>query len=184
MHRIPATPGGWNNNTEGVIIIEQNRAPIIFLTSADTDIQTIAVSMEYLPPDFPHIRVANLLQLQQELTIDTYAEEILSQATVIILRLLGGRSYWSYGLEVCKDIVSQNNIHLIILPGDDRPDVELMSHSNVSLSKVNQFWQYLIQGGVDNFANGFKFMANICLKTNYIHQPPQPIPSMGIYKIS
>ena len=89
MHRIPAIPGGWNPNTEGVIIIEQNPAPIIFLTSADTDIKTIAASVENLPADFPAIRVANLLQLQQELTIDTYAEEVLSKAKVIILRLLG-----------------------------------------------------------------------------------------------
>lgn len=183
MHRIPATPGGWNPDTEGVIIIQQNPAPIIFLTSADTDIQTIASSLDSLPADFPQIRVVNLLQLQQELTIDTYGEEILSQAQVIILRLLGGRSYWSYGLEVCKEIVSHTNAHLLILPGDDRPDVELISHSNVSLSLVNQFWQYLIEGGVDNFANGFKFIANICLKINYAYQPPQSIPRLGVYCI-
>lgn len=183
MHRIATIPGGWNPDTEGVIIIEQNPAPIIFLTSADTDILTIASCGQVLPSDFPPIRVTNLLQLQQELTIDTYAEDILSQAKVIILRLLGGRSYWSYGLEVCKEIVRENQSHLIILPGDDRPDVELISNSTVSLSIVNQLWQYLIEGGVDNFANGFKFIANICLNTNYSYQQPQSIPRLGIYSI-
>ena len=117
MHRIPAMPGGWNPNTEGVIIIEQNPAPIIFLTSADTDIQTVASCLDFLPTDFPAIRVANLLQLQQELTIDTYADEILSQAQVIILRLLGGKSYWSYGLEVCREVVENTGASLFILPG-------------------------------------------------------------------
>ncbi|WP_308255833.1 hypothetical protein [Geminocystis sp. GBBB08] len=43
--------------------------------------------------------------------------------------------------------------------------------------------QYLIEGGVDNFANGFKFIANICLNTNYIYQQPQSIPRLGIYSI-
>lgn len=33
MHRIAATPGGWNPDTDGVIFIEQTPAPIIFLTA-------------------------------------------------------------------------------------------------------------------------------------------------------
>ncbi|AFZ47200.1 cobaltochelatase CobN subunit [Cyanobacterium stanieri PCC 7202] len=185
MHRIPATPGGWNPDTEGVIIIEQNPAPIIFLTSADTDIQTIASCVEVLPDDFPAMRVVNLLQLQQELTIDTYAQEVLSQAQVIIIRLLGGRSYWNYGLEVCKDIVSQHNhISLLILPGDDRPDPELINHSNVPLFHVNQFWQYLIEGGVENFAHGFKYLSNTLFKTNFHVVSPQIIPRLGIFSSS
>jgi len=181
MHRIQANPSGWNPDTDGVIIIQQNPAPIIFLTSADTDIQTIAASMEYLPANFPDIRVVNLLQLQQELTIDTYAQEVLSQAKVIILRLLGGRSYWSYGLEVCKEIVSQNNAHLIILPGDDRPDFELINHSNISLSNVNQFWQYLTEGGVENFVNAFKFISDSFFDTKFNFNSPQVISRLGIY---
>lgn len=183
MHRIQATPGGWNADTDGVIIIQQNPAPIIFLTSADTDIQTIAASVEILPTDFPDIRVVNLLQLQQELTIDTYGEEVLSQAKVIILRLLGGRSYWSYGLEVCKEIVSQNNAYLLILPGDDRPDFELINHSNVPLQQVNQLWQYLMEGGIDNFVNGFKFISDSFFDSNFRPIPPQSISRLGIYKI-
>ncbi len=65
MHKIAALPGGWNPNTEGVIFVEQSPAPIIFLTYADTDIQTIAAAQSYLDEDFPEIRVANLLNLQQ-----------------------------------------------------------------------------------------------------------------------
>ena len=99
MHRIAATPGGWNPQAEGVIFIEQTPAPIVFITAADTDIQTLATAIKKLPPDFPSIRVANLLQLQQQLTIDTYAEDILSKAKVIILRWWGGRAYWAYELE-------------------------------------------------------------------------------------
>ena len=95
MHRIAATPGGWNPQAEGVIFIEQTPAPIILITAADTDIQTLAASMAHLPPDFPAIRAVNLLQLQQELTIDTYTEQVLNQADVIIIRLFGGSAYCS-----------------------------------------------------------------------------------------
>ncbi|NET28427.1 cobaltochelatase subunit CobN [Okeania sp. SIO1I7] len=181
MHRIAATPGGWNPQAEGVIFIEQTPAPIIFLTAADTDIQTLAAAVNKLPFDFPQLRVANLLHLQQQLTIDTYADDILSKAKVIIVRLLGGRSYWCYGLEVLLEVIEKEGAKLIVIPGDDRPDPDLISHSNASISLVNQFWQYLIEGGVDNFVNGLKFIANICLGKDYDFASPISVPRVGIY---
>ena len=181
MHRIAAIPGGWNPQAEGVIFIKQTPAPIIFLTAADTDIQTLAAAVNKLPFDFPQLRVANLLHLQQQLTIDTYADEILSKAKVIIVRLLGGRSYWSYGLEVLLEVIEKERAKLIVVPGDDRQDPDLISHSNVSISLVNQFWQYLIEGGVDNFVNGLKLVANICLEKNYDFVSPISVPRVGIY---
>ncbi|WP_413164976.1 cobaltochelatase subunit CobN [Capilliphycus salinus ALCB114379] len=182
MHRISATPGGWTPDTEGVIFIEQTPAPIIFLTAADTDIQTLASAIDQLPTDFPSLRVANLLQLQQQLTIDTYAEDILSQAKVIIIRLLGGRSYWNYGLEVVEETVEKTGAKLIILPGDDRPDPDLMSHSTVSLKTVNQLWHYFTEGGIENYKNALLFLANICLDKHYNYQQPVSVPRVGIYQ--
>lgn len=183
MHRIAATPGGWTPDTEGVILIEQTSAPMIILTAADTDIQTLAVSLSYLPSSFPNLRTVNLLQLQQQLSIDHYAENTLAQSQVIILRILGGYSYWSYGLEVVKEIAQENDISLFVLPGDDQPDLTLMSHSTLSLSLVTQLWRYFVEGGVNNFANGLKFVANTCLNTNYTVENPQIIPRLGLYKI-
>src|SRR5919202_2707122 len=181
MHRIAATPGGWNPQAEGVIFIEQTPAPIVFLTAADTDIQTLAASTSQLPVGFPGLRVVNLLQLQQQLTIDTYAEDVLASAQIIILRLLGGRSYWSYGLEVVRETVQQTGAALFVLPGDDRPDLDLVSHSTVSLTVVNQFWRYLTEGGVENFVNALKFIADECLEQSYSPLPPQPVPRVGLY---
>jgi cobaltochelatase CobN len=182
MHRIATTPGGWNPDTEGVIFIEQTPAPIIILTAADTDIQTLSVSLSYLPPSFPPLRSVNLLQLQQQLSIDDYAENILAHSQVIILRLLGGRSYWSYGLDVIKEIVEENKIDLFVLPGDDQPDPTLMSHSTLSLTLVNQLWRYFVEGGVNNFVNALKFVGNTCFAHNYTVENPQVVPRLGLYK--
>ncbi|WGT66929.1 cobaltochelatase subunit CobN [cyanobacterium endosymbiont of Epithemia clementina EcSB] len=181
MHRIAATPGGWNPDNEGVIFVEQNPAPIIFLSAADTDIQTLAYAIKHLPTNFPAIRAVNLLQLQQQLSIDSYADTVLSQAKVIVLRLLGGRSYWSYGLEVVKEIAISLKIHLFILPGDDHPDPDLMSHSTVSLSHSNQLWRYLTEGGIENWVNALKFICDIYQKTSYHPPTPQPVPKFGLY---
>ncbi len=181
MHRIAAMPGGWNPETEGVIFIEQTPAPIIFLTAADTDIQTLAAAIDRLPSDFPSIRATNLLNLQQQLSIDTYAEDILQQAKVIVVRLLGGRSYWSYGLEVLQERVENSKTQLILLPGDDRPDPDLMSHSTVPLAVVNQLWHYLIEGGVKNMTQALLFLGQVCFGKNYQPHPPITVPKVGIY---
>ncbi|MEG4585068.1 cobaltochelatase subunit CobN [Microcoleus sp. MOSTC5] len=181
MHKIAATPGGWNPQAEGVIFIQQTPAPIVFISAADTDIQTLAAAASKMPAKFPKVRAVNLLQLQQQLTIDTYAEEVLERAEVIILRLLGGRSYWSYGLEILRETVQKTNASLIVMPGEDSPDPDLISHSNVSLSAVNQLWRYFTEGGVQNFVNALKFAADTCLKTAYNPPVPQTVSRVGIY---
>ncbi len=181
MHRLATIPGGWNPAAEGVIFVEQQPAPIVVITAADTDIQTLAAAASQLPDGFASLRVVNLLQLQQQLTIDTYAEDVLSQAKVIIVRVIGGRSYWSYGLEVVEETAKQTGAKLIILPGDERPDPNLMSHSTVSLAEVNQVWKYFLEGGVDNYCHLLKFVSTYFLNQTYGFSLPQPVPRIGIY---
>jgi cobaltochelatase CobN len=184
MHRLAASPGGWNPDTEGVIFLEQTPAPIVFLTAADTDIQSLAHALPHLPAGVPALRVASLLQLQQQLSIDTYAEEVLSQAQVIILRLLGGRAYWPYGLEVLKQTVAQTGATLFVLPGDDRPDPDLLSHSTAPLAAVHRLWRYLTEGGRENWVNALLFLADECFGQSFSPPSPQPVPKIGVYPAS
>ena len=181
MHRLATIPGGWNPAAEGVIFVEQQPAPIAFITAADTDIQTLAVAATKLPADFPQVRVVNLLQLQQQLTIDTYAEDVLTAAKVIIVRLIGGQSYWNYGLEVLQETARQTGAVLIVLPGDDRPDPTLMSHSTANLADVDRVWQYLIEGGVDNYRQLLNFIASRWLDFECAYRSPKAVPRVGIY---
>ncbi|WP_198161145.1 cobaltochelatase subunit CobN, partial [Anabaena sp. CA = ATCC 33047] len=180
MHRINSTSVGWNQS-EGVIFLEQTPAPVVFITAADTDIQTLAAAFPKLPATFPGLRVANLLLLQQQISIDTYSEQVLELAQVIILRLLGGRSYWSYGLEVVQEIVQRTGTNLIVMPGDDALDPELMSQSTLPVATVNQIWQYFHEGGVENAVNALKFISDTCLATAYNPPPAQPVPRVGLY---
>ncbi|MBD2447538.1 cobaltochelatase subunit CobN [Nostoc sp. FACHB-152] len=183
MHRINAKSVGWNQS-EGLIFVEQTPAPFVFITAADTDIQTLAAAVTKLPTNFPALRVANLLQLQQQISIDAYGEQVLELAEVIILRLLGGRAYWAYGLEVVQEIVQRNGTTLIVIPGDDGLDPELISQSTVSVDIVNQVWQYFREGGVNNFVNALKFIADTCSNTSFNPLPPQIVPRVGLYEWS
>ncbi|WP_016951302.1 cobaltochelatase subunit CobN [Anabaena sp. PCC 7108] len=181
MHRISATPGGWNQS-EGVIFLEQTPSPFVLITAADTDIQTLAAVVTKLPAQFPQIRVANLLQLQQQISIDAYAEQVLESAQVIVLRLIGGSSYWGYGLEVVQEIVQRNSTTLIVMPGDDGLDLDLISKSTISLEIVKQIWQYFQEGGIENFLNALQFIADTALSTSFNPPPPQPVPRVGMYE--
>ena len=182
MHRLAATPGGWNSSAEGVVFIEQTPAPIVLLTAADTDIAALSQAASQLPDDFPGIRAVNLLQLHQQLTIDTYADDVLRHAKLIILRVLGGRAYWSYGLEVVKAIAAEADIHLVVMPGDNRPDLDLMGHSTVSLSVINQLWHYFCAGGVDNIRHGLMYICDRTFETQYSPPLPKDIPNIGVYQ--
>jgi cobaltochelatase CobN len=183
MHRIATISGGWNQSTDNIVFVDQEPAPIVIITAADTDIQTLAAATAQLSDDFPQIRVVNLLQLQQQIVIDTYAEEVLSKAKVIIVRLIGGQSYWSYGLEVVKETALNTGAILIVLPGDERPDPNLTSHSTTSLTLVNQAWQYFIEAGVANYQNLLKFIATEFLGFETEYQTSQPVPRIGIYEV-
>ncbi|MEM7771587.1 MAG: cobaltochelatase subunit CobN, partial [Cyanobacteria bacterium P01_A01_bin.37] len=182
MHRIAATPGGWTSDTDGVVFIEQSSAPVVVLSAADTDIQILARAIAQLPDDFPSVRVVNILQLQQQLSIDTYAEDVLRHARIIVVRLLGGRGYWPYGVEVIKQLAEDHHVALVFVPGDDRPAPDLISHSTVPLSTVNQVWRYFTEGGLENAMRVLMLLADVGMSTAYHPLPPQSIPSVGLYR--
>ncbi|MGQ9837415.1 MAG: cobaltochelatase subunit CobN [Cyanobacteriota bacterium] len=181
MHRIAAVPGGWDPSQSGVIFLEQDPAPLVILSAADTDLTALSKAMELLPAGFPAVRAANLLQLQQPLSIDDYAEKVLSQAQVLLIRLLGGRAYWSYGLEVAKQVAEEIGSALIVIPGDDRPDWDLISHSTVPLPVADRVWRYWLEGGAENVAASLLFLAREFLHSHYLVPDPQPLPRLGIY---
>ena len=183
MHRISATPGGLNQS-EGLFFLEQTPAPFVLITAADTDIQTLAAVVPKLPSQFPELRVANLLQLQQQISIDAYGEQVLESAQIIVLRLIGGSSYWAYGLEVVQEIVQRNGTTLIVMPGDDGFDPDLISKSTVSQEIVQKIWQYFQEGGIENFFNALQFITDRVLSTAFNPPAPQSVPRVGLYERS
>ena len=182
MHRTSVTTGECNFQSEDVTFVEQTPATVVLITAADTEIQTVAAALPKLPATFPKVRVAKLMHLQHQISIDTYAEKVLEFAEVIILRLLGGRSYWAYGLEVVSQIVERKGTNLIVMPGDDALDTELIAHSTLPLAFANQVWRYFNEGGTNNIANALMFIADKCLSTSFNPAPPQVVPRVGFYQ--
>jgi cobaltochelatase CobN len=179
MHRT-ATISSESTSIENTIFVEQTPAPIVIITSADTDLQALAQVWAQMPDGFPEVRALNILAVQQQVVIDTYAEEVLVQAKVIVIRLLGGVGYWSYGLEVVRELAKSHGIALILIPGDDQPDLSLLSRSTVPLDDVNQFWRYWIAGGTENLRQSLYFVAQRYLEIDCDYLPPAVVPKVGI----
>ncbi len=184
MHLISTIPGGWNPNDEGVFYIDQSPGDIVFLSSADSDLfmMNTAYKLLYQAVDgLPSFRFANLTYFKQELTIDTYVDEVISAAKIIILKLLGGKAYYNYLCEAITECCETNNIQLIFLPGDNKPDLELMSSSTMSLKEVDIIWKYMQSGGVENCQSALQLLINRIGEFNLSPSKIATIPDLFLY---
>ena len=164
MHLFAAKPGGFVDD-EGIIDLEQTPADIVILSAADSSLSVLASAAEKLNEDFPSIRLANWMHLRKPAAFDLYRDKVLDDSNVVIVSLLGGKSYWEYGFERLQDWLSEKPTRtLIVVPGDDTEDAELFQASNVTVPESMRVWRYLREGGQENSEQLFK-----CLAANYVN---------------
>ena len=147
MHLLAAQQVGLDQSQEPVDL-GQTSADCIVLSSADSELAGFALASK--EPQGLSLRLANLRYLVHPFSIDLYIEKTLSQAKVVIVRLLGGKSYWSYGTEQLADWAKHNNRIVIFLSGDASPDAELRALSSIQDERYDQIWQYCLHGGAEN----------------------------------
>src|SRR4051812_17523677 len=149
MHLLAAQPGSIS---DGSAALDLGQAPgeIVFLSSADTELACLAAAQDRLGSGAPSLRLANLLLLGHNLSIDLYLDKVVSQARLVILRLLGGAGYWSYGVEHPPALCGEGGIACAPLPGDDQPGGGLREHATVWGETTNRLWRYCIEGGIEN----------------------------------
>ena len=76
----------------------QDGADLVVLSFSDSDLSAFAAGWRRGRDRLPSLRLANLIALRHPLSVDTYLERTLSQARGILVRLIGGESYWAYGI--------------------------------------------------------------------------------------
>ena len=145
MHLL-ATASGVIDGAAEAVDLKQSPADIVVLSAADSEIATLARA--YDTGRFPTLRLANFLHLQHNLSVDLYLEKTLSLARLIVLRLLGGASYWPYGLDQIVALAKDRDIKLVVLPGDAQPDPELMARSNLPMQECERLRKYLVAGSL------------------------------------
>ena len=180
MHLLAAKPGGFTDD-EGIIDLQQSRADIIILSAQDSSLALLSQVIKTLPENYPSIRLANLLHLSKPAAFDLYADAVLESAKLIIVSLLGGKSYWSYGLEQLQQLSEQYNIPLIVVAGDDQMDAELTATSTAQQGDCLRCWHYLRQAGQRNTKNFFAWLASQFFHLDTQWEQPRQLPKEWIY---
>ncbi|NQY30974.1 MAG: cobaltochelatase subunit CobN [Flavobacteriaceae bacterium] len=184
MHLISTIPGGWNPNDEGVFYIDQSPGDIVFLSSADSDLFMMNNAYKLIHntvDNAPSFRFANLSYFKQELTIDTYVDEVIISAKIVVLKLLGGKGYYNYLCEAIAECCEENSIQLVFLPGDNKPDLELMQSSNIPLKNVDLIWKYIQSGGIENCQSALQLISNRITNLEVVPNAIKTIPDLFFY---
>ena len=159
MHILAAQPGRIDDGEEAVDL-EQSPGDIVVLSAADTELAGLAEAAPCLG-EGTSLRLANIMSLSHPFSIDLYADNTLAKAELVVVRVLGGRGYWRYGLDRLGELAAAGDIRLVVLPGDSRPDADLAASSTVDEATGVALWNYLTEGGSENYRNFLKLCRHV-----------------------
>ncbi|UWR73309.1 cobaltochelatase subunit CobN [Phaeobacter inhibens] len=125
----------------------QTPADLVVLSFSDSDLGAFAAGWHRGKDRLPSLRLANLVALKHPLSVDVYAEQTLEGAKGVLVRLIGGESYWSYGLATLQDMARRKGIALAILPADGREDPRLDELSTLPVSTLRRLQHLCDTGG-------------------------------------
>ena len=160
MHLLAAQPGTIEDGADAVDL-GQSPGDIVLLSAADTELACFAQAHAGLGAGAPTLRLANLMQLGHNHSVDRYAEQVIAHARLVIVRLLGGESYWPYGVERLTAVCEGHGIPIAWLPGDDKPDAGLATRSTLAPEEAETLWRYCTHGGLDNARNALRYAATL-----------------------
>src|SRR3546814_2445115 len=141
MHLLQATAGTVSDGTEAVDL-GQDPGDIVFLSAADTELSALSAAQATLGEGAPSLRLANLMQLGHHLSVDLYVERVIAGAQLVVVRLLGGASYWPYGVEQIHAACREKGIPLAVLPGDEQPDPATAAYPALGEDAAFRPWRY------------------------------------------
>ena len=152
MHRLATCPGV--DPPEDVVLVEQPPADVLFLTSAGTDLTCLSRVLE-LPAARAvfqaSIRGLALECLGHPAQLDHYLSSTAATARLIVVRLLGGRGHWSYGLEQLQAWrAAASERELLILAGTADQDVHLHDLGSIDADLAGRLAACLREGGDRN----------------------------------
>lgn len=178
MHLLLAQKGTIADGNEA-IDLGQTPADVLFLSAADTELSSIAAA-HGRREEGRSLRIASLMNLMHPMSVDTYVERTARHARLIVVRPLGGASYFRYVLEALHAAAVTHRFQIAVLPGDDKPDPGLEPFSTVAADDRQRLWAYFTEGGADN-AGLFLDYAEALISGEEKPQPAKPLLKAGIW---
>jgi cobaltochelatase CobN len=183
MHLLAATPGTIANGDEA-IDLNQSPGDIVVLTVADSDLACFARAAEELrtgEAGRPSVRLTNLLQLMHPYSVDLYVEKVIARARFVCVVLLGGKSYWPYGVDEIAAVARANGIAFAAISDGREPDPALDEASTVSPEVIARLREYLRQGGIANATGFLATAARLIGRDLGEADAPTPLADAGLY---
>lgn len=125
----------------------QTPADLIVLSFSDSDLGAFAAGWQRGLGTLPTLRLANLVALRHPMSVDMYVDQTLTGAKGILIRLIGGESYWSYGLREVSELARSKGIALAVVPGDGRADPALDALSTIAIPVLRRLTELCDGGG-------------------------------------
>src|ERR1700761_2637969 len=167
--------------TATAVDLGQDPADLVVLSFSDSDLSAFAAGWRRGRKSLPSLRLANLIALRHPLSVDTYLERTLSQTKGILVRLIGGESYWQYGVTALHQFAKERGIALAVLPADGRDDARLDALSTVPVSTLRRLKALCDAGGA---VAAQVAIAQLALASGLYAGPvfgETEIPDMGFY---
>jgi len=152
MHLMQAQAGAIEDGTEPVDL-GQTPADLVVISAADTELAALSSAREAAAHPLS-LRLASLSHLQHPMSVDLHLDQCATKSRMVIARVLGGTGYWQYGIEQYAIRLAEAGVWFAALPGDDKPDEELLRLSTIDAEDWHALWAYLVEGGPAN-ARGF-----------------------------
>ena len=183
MHLMSTRPGGHvEDGGQGVVRVEQTPASIVVLSAADTTLSLLADVAAQLGPDYPSVRLANLMWLRQPASVDMYVDDVLRHARVIVIDHLGSPSDWAYVVERAMSLARERGQWLAMFSGDAFEDAQLLIRSTAQQDDCRHLWRCLREGGRDNAKAFFSLIAHAAFGLGGRPPVPVPLPSAVRYE--
>lgn len=128
----------------------QTPADIVFLSFSDSELRLLARLHAREAGALPGLRCAPLAQLKHPYSVDLYLDTVARHAKLIVVRLLGGKDYWAYGVEQLEALARARKIALAIVPGDTVEDMRLAQASTLGGEALARIWRFFQDGGPEN----------------------------------
>jgi cobaltochelatase CobN len=147
MHLLSAQAGSIQQEGEA-IDLGQSPAPLIFASAADSELVLTAGAADRAGAT--DLRCASILRLSHNMSVDLWLERTVRHARLVVVRLLGGPSYWPYGVDELTALAADGGPRLALLPGDANPDPILRDRSTIDADDWSSLHALFTAGGPEN----------------------------------
>ena len=148
MHLLPRDLHRLDEG-EAAVDLQQTPGDVVFLSFSDSELRLLAALRE-ARGEGASLRCASIAQLKHPFSVDLYLEKVVRHARLVVARLLGGKDYWSYGVEELARLARTNGFALALVPGDAIDDPRLAAASTLDAESTQRIWAYFDRGGPEN----------------------------------